>query len=111
MLFFSPVLLGHRCLENHFPDIIVEIWHIVHLTHISLFLGRRGPHGIPLLVRLSVRPQEKFESLIYRHICLMNHLKTHQTNPMAPWDPLDAPLNPWDALPCLDPQGHCRPNL
>ena len=25
---------------------------------------------------------------------LMNHQKTHQTNPMAPWDPLDAPLDP-----------------
>ena len=22
----------------------------------------------------------------------MNHQKTHQTNPMAPWNPLDAPL-------------------
>ena len=36
-----------------------------------------------------VRVQEKSGSLIYRHICLMNHEKTHQTNPMAPWDPLD----------------------
>ena len=64
------------------------------------FLGPRGPHGIPLsvrpLVRPSVRPQEKFGSHIYRHICLKNHLKTHQTNLMAPWDPLDVPLTPWD---------------
>ena len=28
----------------------------------------------------------------------MNHEKTHQTNPMAPWDPLDALLTPWDPL-------------
>ena len=26
----------------------------------------------------------------------MNEEKTHQTNPMAPWDPLDALLTPWD---------------
>ena len=43
-------------------------------------------------------PQEKSGSLIYRHICLMNHVKTHQTNPMAPWHPLDALLTPWDPL-------------
>ena len=24
----------------------------------------------------------------------MNHQETHQTNPMAPWDPLDVSLNP-----------------
>ena len=24
----------------------------------------------------------------------MNHLKTHQTNLMVPWDPIDAPLGP-----------------
>ena len=24
----------------------------------------------------------------------MNHQKTHQTNPMAPWDPPDIPLDP-----------------
>ena len=60
------------------------------------FLGPRGPHGIPLSVRPSVCPQEKFGSHIYRHRCLMNHLKTHQTNLMAPWDPLDVPLTPWD---------------
>ena len=53
-------------------------------------------------------PQEKSGSLIYRHICLMNHVKTHQTNPMAPWHPLDALLTPWDPLgppgnPPIDP--------
>ena len=46
----------------------------------------------------SVHPQEKFGShiymYIYRHICLMNNLKTHQTNLMAQWDPLDIPLEP-----------------
>ena len=49
-------------------------------------------------------PQEKCGSLIYRHICLMNHEDTHQTNPMAPWDPLDALSTPWDPLaPPIDP--------
>ena len=57
---------------------------------VNMFLGPRGPHGVPL----SVCPQEKFGSIIYRHICLMNHLKTHQTNLMAPRDPLDVPLDP-----------------
>ena len=34
----------------------------------------------------------------------MNHEKTHQTNPMAPWDPLDALSAPWDPLaPPIDP--------
>ena len=41
-----------------------------------------------------VRVLRKSGSLIYRHICLMNHEKTHQTNPMAPWDPLDVLLTP-----------------
>ena len=49
-------------------------------------------------VRPLVRPQGKFGSHIYRLICLMNHLKTHQTSLMAPWDPLDALLTPWDPL-------------
>ena len=31
---------------------------------------------------------------IYRHICLMNHQETPQTNPLAIWDPLDVSLNP-----------------
>ena len=39
-------------------------------------------------------PQEKSGSLIYRHICLMNHQETPQTNPMAQWDPLDVSFNP-----------------
>ena len=29
----------------------------------------------------------------------MNHQKTHQTNPLAPWDPLDAPLDPLAVIP------------
>ena len=47
---------------------------------------------------------------IYRHTCLMNNQKSHQTNPMAQRDPIDAPLTPWDpvGLP-LDPLGPCRP--
>ena len=38
----------------------------------------------------------------------MNHEKTHQTNPMAPWDPLDALLTPWDPWQPLNrpPQTH-----
>ena len=60
----------------------------------TLFLGPRGPHGLPSLVSPSVRPQEKIGSHIYRLICLMNHLKTHKTSLMAPWDPLNAPLDP-----------------
>ena len=46
--------------------------------------ARASSHGRPLSVRPLVRPQEKFGSHIYMHIYLMNHLKTHQTNLMAP---------------------------
>ena len=70
-----------------------------------IFLGPRGPHGIPPLVRPLVSPQEKFGSHIYRLICLMNHLTTHQTSLMAPWDPLNAPLDPLGPRdPPIDPQ-------
>ena len=54
-------------------------------------------------VRPSARVQEKFWALIYRHICLMNHEWTHKTNPMAPWDSLDAPLDPLASH--IDPLG------
>ena len=44
---------------------------------------------------------------IYRHICLMNHQETPQTNPLAIWDPLDVSLNPLgpglDEYPLPDP--------
>ena len=45
-------------------------------------------------------PQEKSGSHIYRPTCLMNHQKTRLTSLMAPWDPLDAHLDP------LAPPGH-----
>ena len=47
-----------------------------------IFLGPRGPHGIPPLVSPLVSPQEKFGSHIYTHTCLLNHQKSHQTNPV-----------------------------
>ena len=66
------------------------------------FLGPRGPLVLPSVgpsvPSVPSVPQEKSGSLIYRHICLMNHEKTHQTNPMAPWDPLDALSTPLDPL-------------
>ena len=46
-------------------------------------------------VRVFMCLQEKSGSHIYRHICLMNHKKTPQTNPMGPGDPLDGLLTPW----------------
>ena len=62
-----------------------------------LLLGPRGPL-VPSLVDPSVRPcagvQGKSGALIYRHICFMNQEWTHRTDPMVPWDPLDAPLDP-----------------
>ena len=46
-------------------------------------------------VRLFARSTKNLEySHKHTHICLMNHQKTHHTNPMAPWDPLDASLDP-----------------
>ena len=77
-----------------------------------VFLGPLGPLVEPSISRppvLSVR--DNFSRVhIYRHRCLMNHQKSHQTNPMAQRDPIDAPLTPWDpvGLP-LDPLGPCRP--
>ena len=42
----------------------------------------------------------------------MNHKKTHQTNPMAPWDPLDAPLDPQGLpAPPIDPLGPLNRSL
>ena len=42
----------------------------------------------------------------------MNHKKTHQTNPMAPWDPLDAPLDPLGLpAPPTDPLGPLNMSL
>ena len=46
-------------------------------------------------------------SHIYRHIYLMNHHETHQTNSMTPWDSLDVAidtLGPHEDT--LDPFGH-----
>ena len=67
-----------------------------------LFLGPRGPLVLPL-VGSSVRPSAlKSGSLIYRHTCLMNHQKSHQTNPTVSGSPLSCPLScplswsPWD---------------
>ena len=59
------------------------------------FLGPRGPLVLPSVGPVpSVPSARKIWITIYRHICLMNHEKTHQTNPMAPWDPLDALSTP-----------------
>ena len=65
------------------------------------------------LVSPLVRPQEKFGSHIYRLICLMNHLKTHQTSLMAPWDPLNAPLDPLGppGPPPIDPPMTPKPGV
>ena len=55
------------------------------------FLGPRGPLVLPLVNPYGAM---KIWTPIYRHICLMNHQETPQTNPMAQWDPLDVSLNP-----------------
>ena len=63
-------------------------------------LGPRGPLVLPS-VGSSVRPVPSARKIWITYIqayMSMNHEKTHQTNPMAPWDPLDALLTPWDPL-------------
>ena len=61
---------------------------------IYAFLGPRGPLVLPL-VNPPVGPAAlKILTPIYRHICLINHQETPQTNLMAQWDPLDVPPNP-----------------
>ena len=75
------------------------------------FLGPRGPLVEPSNFPSRPSVRKKFSRVhIYRHTCLMNHQKSHQTNPMAQREPIDAPLTPWDpvGLP-LDPLGPCRP--
>ena len=83
------------------------------MTFLVAFLGPRGPLVEPsIFPPVPSRPvRNNFSRVhIYRHTCLMNHQKSHQTNPMAQRDPIDAPLTPWDpvGLP-LDPLGPCRP--
>ena len=83
----------------------------VRTLHCSFFLGPRGPLVEPSNPCPPVPSRNNFSWVhIYRHTCLMNHQKSHQTNPMAQRDPIDAPLTPWDpvGLP-LDPLGPCRP--
>ena len=75
----------------------------------NTFLGPRGPLVLPLVECPSVC-KKNLDHNIYRHTCLMNHQKSHPTNPMAQRDPIDAPLTPWDPLGLpLDPLGPCRP--
>ena len=57
------------------------------------------------------RQQEKYRSLIYRQICLMNHQKIHQTTlgNLTPRTSLDAPLDPLGPLNIpIDPLGPSR---
>ena len=81
--------------------------------HLSIRLFRSARTSCRTFESPSTRPpvRDNFSWVhIYRHTCLMNHQKSHQTNLMAQRDPIDAPLTPWDpvGLP-LDPLGPCRP--
>ena len=58
------------------------------------FLGPRGPLVLPLVDPYVRTYALKILTPIYRHICLMNHQETPQTNPLAILDPLDVSLNP-----------------
>ena len=72
---------------------------LIFCTSLRSFLGPRGPLVLPLVdPRVCPSMLKIWITYIYRHICLMNHQKTHQTNPMAPWNPLDAPLDPLGPL-------------
>ena len=75
---------------------------------LKAFLGPRGPLVLPL-IELRTR-KKNLDHNIYRHTCLMTHQKSHQTNPMAQRDPIDAPLTPWVpvGLP-LEPLGPSTP--
>ena len=57
-------------------------------------LGPRGPLVLPLVDPYVRTYALKILTPIYRHICLMNHQETPQTNPLAIWDPLDVSFNP-----------------
>ena len=83
---------------RHFPSTVTVLrtyFEVENYYHLSLlvrsqFLGPRGPLVLPLVNP----PALKILTPIYRHICLMNHQETPQTNPLAIWDPLDVSLNP-----------------
>ena len=96
MLLCFTLLVFYQMVSFDPPPHYTEFLSLIKFDAI-LFLGPRGPLVLPSVgpsVRPSVRPSaRKIWITIYRHICLMNHEKTHQTNPMAPWDPLDALLN------------------
>ena len=92
---FLPSVNENVCLQIAFYiERLVALW-----AHV--FLGPRGPLVLPSVGPsvCPVRPARKiWITYIQRYMCLMNHEKTHQTNPKAPWDPLDALLTPWDPL-------------
>ena len=55
---------------------------------------------------------QKIWSLVYRHVCLLNHQKTHQTFLLTPWDPGAQPLTPLDPVgPPLYPREPVGPPL
>ena len=67
------------------------------------YLGPQGPLVLPLLDP-PVRLQEKSGSLTYRHTCLMNHQRTHQTiNQIVSWVLPDTPLDPLGPQAPIDP--------
>ena len=66
----------------------------ISIHYILSFLGPRGPLVLPLVDPPAHPYAMKIWTPIYRHICLMNHQETPQTNPLAIWDPLDVSLNP-----------------
>ena len=61
---------------------------------ISRFVGRSVGHD----------PTLHWITYTKAYVCLMNHQKTHQTNPMAQWDSRDVPIHPLGA-----PEGPPRP--
>ena len=77
-----------------FGSVVLLLYYIVQLIRLYLFRSARTSCTTFGWFVRPVRPSraKNLDHYIYRHICLMNHEKTHQTNPMAPWDPLDALL-------------------
>ena len=115
-LSISSKWIGDHCYERPFSYMIMYIimssWIISWPLPVTLFnqVLFRSARTSCRTFDFPVHPsRDNFSWVhIYRHTCLMDHQKSHQTNPMAQRDPIDAPLTPWDpvGLP-LDPLRPC----
>ena len=101
LFLYGLAVPGALVLAVLLPLTVIFRWLLLSDLAPYLELGPQGPLVIPPL-DAPVHLQEKSGSLIYRHICLMNHQKTHQTN-QSRGISQTSHLTPWDPRPPFDP--------